>query len=153
MTKEVKVDLSVIDEHSLTFLNAPEDLKKWFLRNIGSLPVNKLKDVEGDYSGYVKRLKDKYINSTYDNKGNILSHKDFYGPCKKYTYDDKGNMLFYKNSTGYWEKYTYDDKDNKISYKNPNGCWEKYTYTTNDEYFMQTLNGRTILKVPFIRSN
>jgi len=49
-----KIDMSIVNEETLTKLDAREDIKKWFLRNIGTLPASKINDIEGEYNGYIE---------------------------------------------------------------------------------------------------
>jgi len=132
-----KIDMSIVNEETLTKLGLNDNNKKWFLRNIGSLPVSKIKDIVGEYKNIVNWLINSYITSTYDDYGNKLSyfdnvlkrtwylHYDENGNMisktidknytMSYTYDKRGNMLTHTDNHGYNDTRTYDDKDNLIT--------------------------------------
>ena len=75
--------MTIITEEVLTKLDACEDGKKWWLRNVGEgFPVSRLKDIKGDFSNYITWLKDKFYNSKYDKNGNRLSTKNSNGCWK-----------------------------------------------------------------------
>ena len=72
-----------------------------------------------------------WYESTYDNKGNILTFKRSDDYWYKRTYDDQGNELTFKDSKNYWFEKTYDNKGNILTCKNSNGDWYEYTYDDN----------------------
>jgi len=52
--------------------------KEWWIRNgLPGFPVTKLKSIKGDHNEYIRWLKDKFYNYTYDENGNILTYKKF----------------------------------------------------------------------------
>jgi len=139
------VDLTVVNKESLEFLGACKDGAKWFLRNIGELPVNKLDEIVGDYEHYIRWLKNNYPISvdgdihmfrggfikTYDDNGNELTYKNSDGFNWTKTYDDKGNILTYKNSNGFNWTRTYDDNGNALTYTDSNEFYWTNTYDDN----------------------
>ena len=50
--------------------------------------------------------------------------KDSDGFSSESTYDDKGNLLTFKRSDGYSYERTYDDKGNELTYKNSDGYFK-----------------------------
>jgi len=68
--------MTKVNLRTLTKLDACEYGKRWFLNNIGELDVSKIPEIEGDYNGYIDWLKKKYVNITYDEKGNELTYKN-----------------------------------------------------------------------------
>jgi len=143
-----KIDMTVVNEETLTHTHADQELVTWFITNICSLPVSKITSIIGDHTGYVTWLVDKYINTTYDAYGRVLSHIDKNGYFYIKTYDIYGNMLTYNNSAGYSCTKTYDTQGNPITHKgSDNYSWTRtydklgneLTYADNRGY-METYN-------------
>ena len=66
--------------------------------------------------------------STFDEKGNILTFKNSNGHWDEYTFDEKGNILTYKDSYGTWDESTFDEKGNRLTFKHSDGSWYECTY-------------------------
>lgn len=117
--------MSTITEAVLTKLEACEDGKKWWLRNVGEgFPVTRLRDIKGGYNGYIDWLKDKFYNCTYDQFGNKLTYKD----RETYKYDQNGRLLEVKYKEGDKKEYTYHQGgyDVLITYVEGTTTTEKY---------------------------
>lgn len=73
---------------------------------------------------------------TYNENGQVLTHKDSYGNLYEYTYNENGKELTCKCSDGYWRERTYDENGNELTFKNSTGFWVKGVLmmkTTYDE--------------------
>jgi YD repeat-containing protein len=138
MSKEI--DFSAVNEETLTALDACEEGKKWFLRNIGSLDVCLIEKIEGDYDEYIEWLSYNYTDENIQRvlqridpeyaDGSYLSHTS--EDCCVKTYDENGNVLTYSNSFdgNSWTK-TYDENGNALTHKDYRGySWSK-TYDEN----------------------
>jgi len=123
-----KIDMSVVNEETLTHLEACEDGKKWFLTNIGSLPVSKIQDIVGGYKGYINWLNLRYVRCTYDEHGNVLVYKGRNGYKENHGYDKDGNHTSYSDTTGVRWIATYDEHGNRITYKDQYDYKEIRTY-------------------------
>ena len=53
--------MNLVNKKSLKEKKACRDGRRWFLENIGVLEISKIKDIEGDYNGYVRWLKEQYL--------------------------------------------------------------------------------------------
>ena len=126
------MDMNYITEEVLTKLDACEDGKAWWLRNeLSGFPVDRLKEIKGDYNDYIVWLKDKFYNCTYNSYGNRLTYKDPDGYEWTKTYDSYGNCLTRKDSDGYEETRTYDSNGNCLTYKDSYGNGWSRTYDSN----------------------
>ena len=85
---------------------------------------------------YYKNSDSSWLECTFDEKGNKLTHKNSNGSWYEYTYDEKGNRLTYKNSKGYWYEYTYNEKGNELTYRNSKGAKRGFDIP---EYTMENL--------------
>ena len=128
----MNMNMTIITEEVLNKLNACEEGKNWWLRNVGEgFPVSRIKDIKGDFNKYISWLKDRFYNNTYDEKGNVIGTKCSTGYWTEMTYNENGNRLSYKNSNGDWEICVYDDRGNQIHVKNSDDEWEEYVYDKN----------------------
>ena len=148
--------ITVVNKEVLKKLKACEDGIRFFVRNIGELPVDKLDLVEGDYKHYVEWLKNavtEYNNKphkppvkefervynldgswfefTRDKFGYTLTYKNSDGYWSDYTRDKNGKILSFKNSNGVSYEYTRDENGNELHYKNSSGNWSEYTRDEN----------------------
>jgi len=149
------VDLSIVNKESLEFLGACKKGKKWFIRNIGSMPVNKINEIEGGHEEYIDWLKNKYPVSidgmkhtfkdgsmrSYDKNGKILSYTDQHGRRWTRTFDDRGNILSYTDSDGYSWTLSRDEKGNALSYVDSNGFKWIRTYDNQGNVLSHTDSG------------
>jgi len=136
------VDLSIVNKESLEFLGACKKGKEWFLRNIGTLPVSKINEIEDDYEDYIGWLKDNYpvsidgmkhtfrdgSVSTYNKNGNEISYINSNGFKYTKTYNENGNILSYDNSRGFSQTRTYNNKGNELTYIDSDGLSRTWTY-------------------------
>ena len=169
----------MVNKETLEHLNACEDGKNWFLRNIGELPVVKIKDIEGEYEGYIGWLRINFSPSKaretkiFDDKGNMVFYKDSLGVSQKRKFNDKGEVISYADSKGWkWEKIynpegkvlfysdntgaswtkTYDKKNRELSYTSSNGdSWIK-EYSDNS-ILCKHHNGKESIEVFDNRGN
>jgi YD repeat-containing protein len=72
-----------------------------------------------------KRLQ---IYRKFDERGNLILHKNESGYVCEYTYNDQGKELTYKNSNGFWRKKTYNKNGHFLTSENSFGGWSKATY-------------------------
>ena len=127
------MDFKLINRETLQRLGACAEGIEWFVKNIGTLPVEKLKLVEGDYRGYVTWARKAYQvgkKPIYEEHGNSLTCRNINGRSWTRTYDKDLNVLAYKDSNGYSWKKTYDEHGNLLTYKSSVYSWEK----TYDEH-------------------
>jgi YD repeat-containing protein len=119
---------TVITVEHLIKVDAPENLINWFETYIKELPIKNIGEIEDKYYDYISFLKEYFVNSTYDEHGNIVSYKYSDGTSWIKTYDENGNELTYKDSKGVsWVK-TYDENGNELTYENNKGFSCMYEY-------------------------
>src|SRR5690554_4027542 len=94
---EMKLTKELLEQY-----NACSDAIRFCERNqLFGFPLERLDEIEGDYDGYVKWLKDELkAVRTYDDHGNKIHYKDSNDNDNEYwqTFDDHGNIIHYKDS-------------------------------------------------------
>ena len=118
-----------ITKELLKKLEACEDGIAWAERN-NLLPFDSdnIKNIKGDFKGYISWLENQLIDITFDKNGNELIYKDSKGFSWKQTFDEKGNVLTHENANGFSWRRMYDKKGNALSHQDSEGDWWKKTY-------------------------
>jgi len=59
----------------------------------------------------------------FNDKGGLIYgfYETYNGRWIEITFDDKGNELTFKSSTGYWSERTYDDQGKELTFKDSEG--------------------------------
>ena len=85
--------------------------------------------------------------STYDEKGNVLTYKDLFNYSEEHTYDENGNKLTFKDSNGCSYERTYDENGNQLTYKDSEGFSCERTYDENGKVLTyKNSNGSFMIK-------
>jgi len=150
------MDLSIINNETMSFLNVSINTKEWVLNTVGSITTQQLKNVKGDFNGYIKELKEVFFSAKFNKELSILTYReDDVIPVTKYfnnygkmvecifgtlrqilEYDERNNIIKrinikpngYKNITHF--KY---DEDGKLLMCTRDGIiYEKYEYDSNN---------------------
>jgi len=74
----------------------------------------------------------------YNDKGDLVYkfYESYNGRWIESTFDDKGNELTFKNSFGDWCESTFDDKGNELTFKDSDGVKRGFDIP---EYTMEEL--------------
>ena len=148
------MDMNYITEEVLTKLDACEDGKAWWLRNeLSGFPVDRLKEIKGDYKEYIIWLKDKFYNCTYDSNNNMLSRTHYNDYIIKYTYDSNNNMLSEVRPNGNVLKMTYDSNNNMLSETYQNGDKITWSYDSNGNMLSEKYPHSDIIKYTYDTNN
>ncbi|ETN94341.1 RHS repeat domain-containing protein [Zhouia amylolytica] len=108
---------------------------------IPSNDVNKATIYRYDGQGNQIYLRDKLINMEewwdYNNKGEIINHRDNKGLEEWFEYDEKGRLIKSKTNEGLVETRCYDNENRLCQIKNNAGYEQIYKYDTlgNQTYY------------------
>ena len=155
------MDMSKVNEATLTALGACEDGKEWFVNNIKELDVSMITKISGEYNGYIRWLKNKYIDTVFefddfgnvvyeenkingtwsritrDEKGYAIKIEDSYSEIYHYKYDDAGNCIYMgrDHSDGYrsWTKSEYTTSGKLRREEESDGFWQEWSYDEHDQ--------------------
>ena len=78
------------------------------------------------------------IESTYDDKGNVLKSERSDGYVCEWTYDDIGQELSRKDTRGNWEEKCYDENHRIISRTDSFKSFEKWIYDNSGNILTYT---------------
>ena len=102
------MDQTTLNLKFLTALNACDAAKDFIKRNnLEAFPVSMLDQIQGDYDGWVKWIRNTLNTSQLE-------------------FNTNGNIIYYKNSNGYEYWQEFDSNNNMIHYKNSIGCEQHY---------------------------
>ncbi len=86
------------------------------IRNdLEDFPINRLKDIEGDYGFFKLRLSMTLKNKIeYDSEDRVIKRIDRAGGVTNYQYDSKGNLIKRIDGDGHVIQYEYDEQGNLL---------------------------------------
>ena len=114
----------------LTALRACEEGKEWWLKNMGeNYLVADIKNIKGDYEGYIGWLRDNIRHNifSFDENNNCIKHTFFDGDVETWKRDKNGNVVKHTFPSGHVETWEYEN-NNCIKRTFPNGHVETWKY-------------------------